>query len=163
MNLWINWLYKLANGSIYLLINPSGLRPDRRGWDRSVDREHSVHRTFCKVSDVKVSIVKLICFRSRCQRRKSDLRTITLSISFFIAKVSNSGIKSEPFVTLWDDFDGLDGPGTWQACPSEPLRPRHGKTQCFWWPRSLNTVKQMFWRGPDVRSAARAVQVLGAR
>ena len=93
-------------------IYPSGLRPDRRGWDRSVDREHSVHRTFCKVSDVKVSIVKLICFRSRCQRRKSDLRTITLSISFFVAKVANSDIESEPFVTLWDDFDGLDAPGT---------------------------------------------------
>ena len=44
--------------------------------------------------------------------KKKDLRTITLIISFFIAKVSNSDIKSEPFVTLWYDFDGQDASGT---------------------------------------------------
>ena len=32
---------------------------------------------------------------------------------------------------LWDDFDGQDAPGTRQACPSEPSRPRHEKTRRF--------------------------------
>ena len=32
------------------LLYPSGLRPDRRGWDRSADRESSVHRTLSYTS-----------------------------------------------------------------------------------------------------------------
>ena len=32
-----------------LIYNPSGLRPDRRGGERFVDRENSVHRTFWKI------------------------------------------------------------------------------------------------------------------
>ena len=41
--------------------NPSGLRPDRRGWDRFADRELIVHRTFWKILYMQVSIVMLVC------------------------------------------------------------------------------------------------------
>ena len=40
---------------------PSGLRPDRRGWDRFDEREPSVYRAFWMILYMQVLIVKLIC------------------------------------------------------------------------------------------------------
>ena len=53
--------------------DPSGLRPGRRGRERFVDREHSVHRVLEDL-DVEVSIVKFVhtlgyFFALRCQGR----------------------------------------------------------------------------------------------
>ena len=46
--------------NIFHSFYPSGLRPDRRGWDRSDDREPSVHRVFWMILYMQVSIVKLV-------------------------------------------------------------------------------------------------------
>ena len=64
---------------MYIDDYPSGLRPDRRGWDRSDDREPSVHRTFWKILYMQVLIVMLVSIlwcsflAFRCQGRLMDL------------------------------------------------------------------------------------------
>ena len=44
---------KSLRSVVYILGNPSGLRPDRRGRERFIDREHSVYQIFWKIWTLK--------------------------------------------------------------------------------------------------------------
>ena len=52
------WGLRNSAGPLLTTIYPSGQRPDRRGRERFVDREHSVYQNFLGELDIYVSIVK---------------------------------------------------------------------------------------------------------
>ena len=83
--------------------------------------------------------------RSRCRCFTEDCQKMTP--------------KGDLLGYFWVTLDDQDGPISRQAWPSEPSRPRHEKTRRFLWPRGLNIVKHVFWRGPEWNSAAGAVHL----
>ena len=57
----------------YEVSNPGGLRPDWRGREGFVAKEHNVHRTFWKIWTFKFSIVK-VCLTVGCLLLSDDQR-----------------------------------------------------------------------------------------